>query len=240
MSSTGKSTEDEPPSYNVIAPYAPPDTYPPTAPPPETDLTLLKGVPPGLEHLLQLNQLSVREKFKVSQGWRSRSFDVLNNVGQRVFQAEATINFCGPLYDAKIRDNAGTDVLHLLENCGCICCTREMEVFGSTGSSFGSAKLHWNNMITHMSILNASKELVLLIVGPRFQTCIFGNCTFEVKSRDEQHVVGAIRMEGDQFLVSFPLDLEVVMKAVLLGAAMYLEDLIIAKRRQMERRTHSN
>ncbi|KAM4011828.1 phospholipid scramblase 3-like, partial [Anomaloglossus baeobatrachus] len=119
-----KHPEDEPPSYNVIAPYAPPDTGVPSAPPSyQLDTPIMKGLPPGMEHLLQINQLIVKEKYTVSQGL-SCSFDILNHVGQRLFQAFQHIAVCAPLYDVKIMDNSGNEVLQLLESCGCTC-TRE-------------------------------------------------------------------------------------------------------------------
>ncbi|KAM3910127.1 LOW QUALITY PROTEIN: phospholipid scramblase 3-like [Leptodactylus fuscus] len=238
MSSTdtsqyNKAQQDDPPSYNLIAPYAP-VTTPPSAPPSsDIDSAILKGIPPGMADLLQINQLMVREKFTVSQGW-SCSFDVLNSLGQRLFQADQTVVCCGPLYDVKIKDNSGNEVLQLLEGCACTC-TRQMEVLCPPGSSVGFVKLHWNNLVTHLSIMNSSHEVILLILGPNLQTGIFGNCNFEVKSREEQHVVGMIRTENDSLLLSFPLDLEVTVKATLLGSALYLNDLIKQKRKTLQR-----
>ncbi|XP_073510713.1 phospholipid scramblase 1-like [Phyllobates terribilis] len=231
--------EDEPPSYNLIAPYAPPSTSAPSAPPSyQLDSPILKGLPPGMEHLLQINQLIVKEKFTVSQG-RNCTYDVLNHVGQRLFQAFQDVECCGPLYDVKIKDNSGNEVLQLLESCGCIC-TREMEVQCPPGSAVGFVKVHNNLMVTHLSILNSSKEVTLIILGPRFQNSIFGNVTFEVKSHDEQHVVGMIKMEGDQILVSFPLDLEVTLKAILLGSSLYLDYFIKVSRSNLQRRARHN
>ncbi|XP_066444721.1 phospholipid scramblase 3-like [Eleutherodactylus coqui] len=88
--------------------------------------------------------------------------------------------------------------------------------------------------------MDASREVTLLILGPSFQNNIFGSSTFEVKSRDEQHVVGMIRTDSDQLLVTFPLDLEVTVKAMLLGAALYLGDLIKEKRRNLQMQAQSN
>ncbi|XP_069819595.1 phospholipid scramblase 2-like, partial [Dendropsophus ebraccatus] len=217
-----KGPQDEPPSYNLIAPYAPPDTCTPSAPPScEIDSALLKGLPPGMEHLLQINQLSVKEKFTVSQGLDSH-YDVLNHLGQRLFQADHSVGCCGPIYDVSIKDNGGNEVLHLHEPCDCCSCTRLMEVRSPLGTPIGFVKWYWSNLVTHMSVMNFSKEVVLLILGPSFQDSIFGNNTFEVKSQDEQHVVGMIKTETDQLLVTFPLDLEVTVKALLLGASLYL------------------
>ncbi|XP_053320147.1 phospholipid scramblase 2-like [Spea bombifrons] len=227
-----KPTQDVPPSYQTIAPYAPPDSYPPTAPP--ADSGQLKGVPPGLEYLTQINYLTVKEKFKTSQGW-GRSFEILNSNGQRVFQADESVRCCGPLYDVKILDNGGNGVMDLTENCACAC-TREMKVCDISGEILAFVTLHWNNMVTHLSVKNSAQNVVLMIIGPGFRTNIFGNVSFEVKSHDEQHVVGMIKNENEQFVVSFPLDLEVTIKAALLGSCLYLDSLIYKKRSQLERR----
>lgn len=191
-----------------------------------------------MEHLLQINQLTVREKFAVSQG-RGSSFDVFNHVGQRLFQANQSVVCCGPVYDVTITDNSNNEVLHLLENSACSC-TRQMEVHCPPGYPVAFVKLHWNSLITHVSVMNSSSEVMLLILGPSFQTNIFGNSTFEVKSRDEQHVLGMIRTETDHIMVSFPLDLEVMMKAALLGSALYLSCLIKASRLQLQRNARQN
>ncbi|XP_044130740.1 phospholipid scramblase 3-like [Bufo gargarizans] len=226
---------DEPPSYSLITPYAPPVTIPPSAPPSfQMDTAIVKGISPGMEHLLQVNQLMVKEKFSVSQGW-GFSFEVLNLVGQRLFQAEQNVVCCGPLYDVRIRDNSNNEVLHLLENCGCTC-TREMEVHGPSGQLIGFVKEHWKTVVTHLSLMNTSRQVTLIILGPSFQNSIFGNVSFEVKSPDEQHVVGMIKKETDHLLLTFPLDLEVTMKAMLLGSSLYLESLIKLKRTALQRR----
>uniref|UniRef100_A0A8C5LYJ0 Phospholipid scramblase n=1 Tax=Leptobrachium leishanense TaxID=445787 RepID=A0A8C5LYJ0_9ANUR len=228
---------DDPPNYNTIAPYAPPVTQPPSAPPPDLDSTQLKGVPPGLEYLTQINLLSVREKFKVSQGY-GRSFDILDSLGQRLFQADEIVECCGPIYNVKILNNNGDRVMELVENCACSC-TRQVKVFDVSGVPVAFVVLHWNTLITHLSVLTSSQELALIIVGPGFRTNIFGNVCFEVKSRDEQHVVGMIRNENEQFMVSFPMDLDVCVKAALLAACLFLDNLINKKRKELVRKTRT-
>ncbi|XP_031755478.1 phospholipid scramblase 2 [Xenopus tropicalis] len=222
-----KPSLEQPPGYNTIAPYAPPDQYPPVA-----QHLATTGASPGSELLAQINQLSIREKFKVSQGW-GRSFDVLNSDGQRIFQAEQSAHFCGPVLDVNIRDNSGNEVMEFIDTCKCSC-SREMEVYWPRGFPVGYVTLHWNQMVTHMSIMNSAKQTVLLIIGPSFRSGIFGNSCFEVKSTDEQHVVGVIRHENESFSVSFPLDLEVAIKAVLLGASFYLDAIIYQQRRRVQ------
>ncbi|CAI9584830.1 unnamed protein product, partial [Staurois parvus] len=216
-----KSCQDPPPDYNAITATAPPVTYPISSYTPES--ALVKGVPSELQSLLQMNQISMQEKFTVSQGW-GRSFDVLDQMGQRMYQATQTVEFCGPLYDLKVRDNAGQDVMAVLETLACRC-SRLMEVTIPSCGVVGSVMWNWRSFITHFSIMNPSKEVVLLILGPNFHNSIFGNITLEVKSPDEQHVVGMITSEGSQYTVTFPMDLEVTMKAMILALLLLLPGL---------------
>ncbi|XP_063305898.1 phospholipid scramblase 3-like isoform X2 [Pelobates fuscus] len=222
---------ERPPNYSTIAPYAPPVTYPSA---PSIGPMLINGVPAGLEYLTQINQMTVRAKFSVSQGW-GRMFDVLDPVGQRLFQAKQEYQCCGPVYNVKISDNSDRDVLELIQECACTC-TRQLQVYSLTGDLLGSVRLHLDSFVTHLSLRNPADEVLLLIIGPSFQTNIFGNSNFEVKSRDEQHVVGMIRNESEQFSVYFPLDLDVTVKALLLGGSFFLESFIYSRRRQMATR----
>ncbi|OCT90938.1 phospholipid scramblase 3 [Xenopus laevis] len=222
--------KEEPPSYNTIAPYAPPDSYPPPTSNPLMAITPVMGLPPGMENLLQINQLSIREKFKVSQGW-ARNFDVLNSAGQGLFQAEQRLHCCVAIFDVIVRDTHGNSMMELHE--GCHCCSREMEVYTPARSLLGSVTLHWNSFVTHLSIMDSSKQVLLLILGPSLQANVFGNVSFEVKSSDEQHVVGMIRHTNEEVTVSFPLDMEVTLKSVLLGSAFYMDCLIYQRRSEL-------
>lgn len=228
--------QEPPPNYEAITTTAPPESYPMSSHTGES--ALVKGVPPGLQRLLQMNQISVQEKFTASQGW-GRSFEVLDQMGQRMYQATQTVECCGPIYNLKVQDNAGQDVMEVVENRACRC-SHLMEVIIPSYGLVGLVTLHLNAFVTHMSLMNPSKEVILLILGPSFQTSIFGNVTFEVKSRDEQHVVGMIKGEGNQYTVTFPMDMEVTMKAVILASCFYLDSMIYAKRRYVATRPSSD
>ncbi|KAM4675185.1 phospholipid scramblase 1-like isoform 1-T4 [Discoglossus pictus] len=226
------SPHTDPPGFT---PYASPAVQQPTAPLLAENNPIMIGVPPGLGYLTQINQFSVREKFSASQGWSTRSFDVLNPASQIIYQATKINHICGPTMDVNIKDNNGKDVMQLQDKLKCSC-DRELQVLISPGSPAGYIILHWNAMVTHLSVLDARKEAVLMIIGPSLNTVIFGNAKFEVKSRDEQHVVGIIQHESEQFVASFPLDLDVTIKAVLLGACFYLDTLISNQRTRVQRR----
>uniref|UniRef100_A0A8C5P8M6 Phospholipid scramblase n=1 Tax=Leptobrachium leishanense TaxID=445787 RepID=A0A8C5P8M6_9ANUR len=212
----------DPPAQTLYSgPHDAPSIYSNVAVP--MDTMVKKGVPRSLEHLLQLNQLAVRQKFSVSQG-NGRTFDILDPAGQRVYQALQEYQCCGPGYNVKIMDNSEQEVLDIIEECACTC-TRQVQVHSFGGNLLGNVKLHSNFLVTHLSVMDPSKNVVLHIVGPSFKTNIFGDCSFEVKSSDEQHVVGMFKNESD-FLVSFPMDLDVSVKALLLGACFFLESCI--------------
>nr|XP_033779769.1 phospholipid scramblase 2-like [Geotrypetes seraphini]XP_033779770.1 phospholipid scramblase 2-like [Geotrypetes seraphini] len=192
----------------------------------------IPGVPPGLEYLVQVNQLSVYTKYFTTQS--GKTYEIKNSIGQQIFVGHSDQKCCGPLYDVMLRDNSNTDVIQLLEICKCTC-RREVEIYSPPGTIIGYATLSWYTHVTSLSILNASKETVLLIVGPSFRTLIFGDVNFEVRSKDETQTIGQIVKDNNQFSVQFPLDLEVKMKVVLLGATLYLDHLVEMKRRQLER-----
>ncbi|XP_063305895.1 phospholipid scramblase 3-like [Pelobates fuscus] len=228
----------EPPSYNTIAPYAPPVLFPPVPSVPLVDSIQLKGVPLGLEYLSQINQLILRAKFSVSQG-SDRTFDVLDSVGQRLFQTKQTVPCCVISYKAKITDNDNRDIMELNESYGC--CTRLMTVCSLDGSIIGQIKFHSGSVVIHLSLLSPNNEVILLIVGPGFETNVFGNSSFEVKSKDEQHIVGIIKSEAEnRMMVSFPLDLEVTVKSLLLAASLYLDYVIYEKRQEILYRKNSD
>ncbi|XP_069071706.1 phospholipid scramblase 1-like isoform X2 [Pleurodeles waltl] len=65
------------------------------------------------------------------------------------------------------------------------------------------------------------------------QQCQCTCCSSEVKSNDETQTVGLIRRDSGHFSVQFPLDLDVMLKAVLIGSCFFLDHMIYARRQQM-------
>ncbi|KAM4677830.1 phospholipid scramblase 3-like isoform 1-T2 [Discoglossus pictus] len=235
MSSTGidaplsKGYPDPPPSYSTILPSAPPTITAPSAASHVVINNQMKGVPPGLEYLTQVNQLLVQEKFTSTQGM-GRMFIVLNAEGQQIFGSQQEMRCCRPTYDLTLTDTSGRVAMEMTQNCKCSCTEQVMEVSNPSESNIGFISWYFNSFVTHLSVNNAAQEPVLKILGPGLQTCVFGNSTFEIKSRDEQHVVGLIRNENDMFILSFPIDLEVKTKALLLAACFYVNSAIYQQR----------
>lgn len=80
-------------------------------------------------------------------------------------------------------------------------------------------------------------EVVLRIKGPLCTMNMCGDVEFKVKSVDSEHDVGKISKQwsglaremfsdADYFGITFPMDLDVKMKAVMLGACFLIVSLI--------------
>ncbi|XP_069500732.1 phospholipid scramblase 3-like isoform X2 [Ambystoma mexicanum] len=220
---------DVPPSYDAIHPPMPatmplqshsfPASSPQTAIVPY--MAQIPGVPPGLEYLTQIDQVVVNEKFSSAQRW-GRNYELVNTLGQRIFTGKQEVVCCGPPYNFHIADNNNKEVMQLLVPCQCTC-SPNLEIHCPPGNIIGYSVWNWSTFVTSLSIQNATKQTVLVVVGPGFQTNLFGDVNFEVKSNDETHTVGMIRRESGHFSVQFPLDLDVNIKAVLIGSCFFLE-----------------
>ncbi|XP_078524624.1 phospholipid scramblase 1-like [Lissotriton helveticus] len=236
-----KGMDDHPPSYNAIQPPGPgPMNFPlqPQGLPLAQQTAIMPyvaqipGVPPGLEYLTQIDQVVIQEKFSSAQRW-GRSYEILNTLNQRIFFAKQEVKCCCPLYNLHVLDNNNKEVIQFLLNCQCACCSSELEIHCPPGNIIGYSVWKYSNFVTSLYIQNEAKQTALVTVGPDFQTSIFGDVVFEVKSNDETQTVGLIRRNGGLFSVQFPLDLDVKLKAVLIGSCFFLDHMIYTRRQQV-------
>ncbi|KAF7243250.1 Phospholipid scramblase 2 [Varanus komodoensis] len=214
------------------------------APPP------VPNCPPGLEYLSQIDQILIHQQIELLEvitGFETcNKYEIKNSLGQRVyFAAEVndccTLNCCGPSrpFTMKIVDNLGQEVIELIRplrcaHCCCPCCLQELEVHAPPGRPVGYIKQLWDPCLPKFAIRNEAQEDIFKIVGP----CIVCSCcediNFEVKSIDEKNVVGRISKQwtgfvreaftdADNFGIQFPGDLDVKMKAVMLGACFLID-----------------
>ncbi|XP_014405292.1 PREDICTED: phospholipid scramblase 3 [Myotis brandtii] len=143
-------------------------------------------------------------------------------------------------------DPGDREVLRLLRplHCGCSCCPcglQEMEVQSPPGTTIGHVLQTWHPFLPKFSIQDADRLTILRVVGPCW-TCGCGSDTnFEVKTPDESRSVGRISKQwgglvqealtdADDFGLQFPLDLDVRVKAVLLGATFLIDYMFFEKR----------
>ena len=98
----------------------------------------------------------------------------------------------------------------------------------------GTVEQDWSLCIPKFTIRDASGNPVLRIEGPLCTFSCFGDVDFEVISVNSSQQVGKISKQwtgllkeaftdADNFGVSFPLDLDVKVKATLLGAVFLID-----------------
>ncbi|KAJ8004161.1 hypothetical protein DPEC_G00155910 [Dallia pectoralis] len=245
-------------------PPIPPAYMPPPAPalmPAPTCQLRPTGCPPGLEYLLQIDQLLVHQTFHLAEllGWEVRnSYSVKNSIGQQVFLAEEENDCCtlqcfGPSrpFTFHIRDNLGQEVLTLTRPLACShccfpCCLQDLEVQSPPGFPIGYVVQECHPFLPKFTVMNEWRQPQLMIKGPLFFCSCCRDVVFEVKTLDESMVIGHISKQwsgfmrenytdADNFGIVFPVDLDVKMKAILLGACFLVDFLYFEeKKRQPE------
>ncbi|XP_076334775.1 phospholipid scramblase 1-like isoform X2 [Tachypleus tridentatus] len=232
--------------------------YPPSGPAAVQWMSLPSAppnCPPGLEYLTMIDQLLVHQKVELLEAFigfeTANKYQVVNSMGQNVyFAAEdthcCTRNCCGPIrpFNMKILDNGGREVIHLYrplrcDSCCCPCCLQRMEVTAS-GSTLGYVVQEWSIFVPKYEVQNAAGECVLRIEGPFCTWSICGDVEFKVLSRDGETQVGKITKQwtgfirevftdADHFGITFPMNLEVNTKALLLGACFLIDFMFFEK-----------
>ncbi|XP_071566466.1 phospholipid scramblase 2 isoform X2 [Temnothorax nylanderi] len=250
-------------SQKYDAPYPPlsgvEEMQPPiaTAPPPQPNVPMpilspgdcsppSMTCPPGLEYIMGLDYLFVDQK-KLFEGWTRRDkFLITDNRGEQVFYIEQELRTCwrfclgqyNSLYEYIAYDRSQQEILRMVRPFDKCCQLPALEVhFG--GTLLGSVTQEWSFLRAKFYIRDAFRQAVLMIKGPStFVLC--SDLIFEVKSMDEQHVVGMIRRHWrgfseemfnftDKFGINFPRDLDVKIKAVLLGATILIDCLYFGR-----------
>ncbi|XP_020836606.1 phospholipid scramblase 1 isoform X2 [Phascolarctos cinereus] len=206
--------------------------------------------PPGLEYLTQIDQLLIHQQVELLEaltGFETNNrYAISNSFGQRVYFAVeendcCTRNCCGNLrpFIIKILDNTGREVITFDRPFRCVscfypCCLQQLEIQSPPGVPIGYITQNWHPFLPKFTVLNEHHQEVLKIQGP----CIVCRCCadvdFDIKSLNEQTTVGKITKQwtgiiketftdADNFAIQFPLDLDVKMKAVMLGACFLID-----------------
>ncbi|KAF1380602.1 hypothetical protein PFLUV_G00165590 [Perca fluviatilis] len=214
------------------------------------------GVPPGLEYLTQIDQILIHQKVELLEAFigfeTNNQYEIKNSLGQKIYKAKekndcCTRNCCGSLrsFDMKIKDNMDMEVIRLIRpfrcvSCWCPCCLQEMEVQAPPGTTIGYVKQDWHPCLPKFSIQGPNKETLMKLEGPCFACNCCGDVNFELKSKDGDTPIGRISKQwsgllkevftdADNFGIQFPLDLDVKMKAVLMGACFLIDFMFFEK-----------
>ncbi|XP_072034292.1 phospholipid scramblase 1-like isoform X2 [Amphiura filiformis] len=207
--------------------------------------------PPGLEYLTQIDQLLVQQQVELLEAFvgfeTSNKYVVKNTLGQQVyFAAEdtncCTRNCCGNkrCFDMKILDNKKKkEVIHLIRDlrcstCWCPCFMQKMEVQAPIGTTIGYVCQTWSPCYPKFAIKDAKENVILRIEGPLCTCNCCGDVEFDVMSEDGSAKVGKISKQwtglikehftdADNFGINFPMDLDVNVKATLMGACFLID-----------------
>ncbi|XP_042190584.1 phospholipid scramblase 1 isoform X2 [Callorhinchus milii] len=173
-------------------------------------------------------------------------YEVKNSLGQRIYFAVEESDFCNRMccganraFTIKILDNVGQPIIQFTRPlacgfCCCPCCLNTMEVEAPPGNIIGYVTQEWHPFQPRFNVQDEKHETVLKIKGPCLAFNCFGDVGFEVVSLDESNIVGRITKQwsglsremftdSDSFGIQFPMDLDVKVKAVLLGACLLVD-----------------
>ncbi|XP_066285599.1 phospholipid scramblase 2-like [Branchiostoma lanceolatum] len=215
---------------------------PPTRGPP--------GCPPGLEYLCEIDQLLVKQQVELLEAFigieGDNKYKIKNAMGQQVyFAAEdndcCTRQCCGNVrsFEMKIFDNTQQEIIHFSRplrcmNCFWVCCLQELEVQSPPGTTVGWVRQIWHPFLPKFEIEDAAGDVVLVIEGPCLSCSFCGDVEFDVMVPDESQKVGKISKQwsgllkeaftdADNLGIQFPMDLDVKVKATLLGALFLID-----------------
>lgn len=207
---------------------------------------------PGLEYLTTIDSFFVKQEdelLKTSICFKtSNKYAIKNKMGQKVFAAvevnDCCIrNCCGSTrpFELQITDAHHQEVIRLsrplqCDSCCCPCCLEVLEVSEPPGNVIGLIVKDWSIFWSSFSIKNETGETVFKIKGPCCSFRISGNVEFKLLTLDGKQV-GKISKQWSGFAremftdtailgINFPEDLDVRMKAVMLGALFLIVSLI--------------
>ncbi|XP_032119912.1 phospholipid scramblase 1 isoform X2 [Sapajus apella] len=229
---------------------------------PETNMPI--GYPPQYPPTAFQDQILIHQQIELLEvltGFETNNkYEIKNSFGQRVYFAVedtdcCTRNCCGPSrpFTLRIIDNMGQEVMTLerplrCSSCCYPCCLQEIEIQAPPGVPVGYVIQTWHPCLPRFTIQNEKREDVLKISGPCVVCSCCGDVDFEIKSLDEQNVVGKISKhwtgilreaftDADNFGIQFPLDLDVKMKAVMIGACFLIDFMFFESSGNQEQRS---
>ncbi|XP_075527762.1 phospholipid scramblase 3-like [Dermacentor variabilis] len=209
-----------------------------------------RGCPAGLEYLKKIDQLLVHQQVDLLESflpWEmANKYVVKNSMSQFVFAAAEQSNIVARQltrnrsFLISLVDYRNVIVMRLFRplrcDCSlCWCCLQVMDVHDGSGAVMGHIRMECTILNPNFSVLDSENNAVLMIRGPLWTSSIcFEDVVFDILTMDGVTKIGAITKvwggllkeyftDADNFAVTFPLDLNVKIKAVLLGAVFLID-----------------
>lgn len=207
--------------------------------------------PPGLEYLAEIDQLLIHQQielFELITGFETKNkYMIRNTLGQSVFYAGEESGCCnrqcmGPLraFDLNFYDHYGNVVMHMYRPlrcacCCCPCCLQTIEVSAPPGNVIGSIHQNWSVLFPRFSIKDATGTTLMKIHGPFLtMSCRCKDVDFKIKSPNGKMDIGKVTKQWsgfvqeaftdtDNFSVTFPMDMDITAKALLLASVFLID-----------------
>ncbi|KAM3616321.1 uncharacterized protein V6R79_016034 [Siganus canaliculatus] len=202
------------------------------------------GCPPGLEYLTQVGEILIHQKPERHRNGMSNIYYIKNSMGQQVFVATAEEDLSTRLkyggfqpFTIHVHNNRAQEVLTMIRPLRRSCCypspPQELEVLSPSGNLLGNVEVKMS--CTHKTtILDDTGTPVLKIKAPGCETLCTVDIIFKVMSLKRSAVVGKIIKEhrgyrqamstfANNYRIKFPVDLDVKVKAVLIGACFLFD-----------------
>ena len=120
------------------------------------------------------------------------------------------------------------------DSCCFPCCMQRMEITSPPGNVIGYIMQEWSLFHSKFRVEDASGEVVMRIEGPFWKVSCGASIDFSILSKDATHLIGKIRKRwsglaqevfsnADNYEITFPRDLHVDMKSVILGACFLID-----------------
>ncbi|XP_064642485.1 phospholipid scramblase 1-like [Lineus longissimus] len=217
----------------------------------------LAGCPPGLEHLMDTDQLIILQQLSVDKSVRwenSNKYKICNSSQQQLFTATEESDACSRItfgahrgFMMGITDSTGKEVIRVarpMKCCAhCCCCAQdtlcahEIRVESPPGQLAAYIKQIKTWCDPEFRVLDFNHHTIFSIKGPPYccimqKICCPEHISFRIKSPEGQEVgkickqwagLSEIFSDADSLSVSFPLDLDVRLKAGLLGSLFLLD-----------------
>ncbi|ELV12507.1 Phospholipid scramblase 2 [Tupaia chinensis] len=164
--------------------------------------------PPGLEYLSLIDQILIHQQIELLEvltGFETNNkYEIKSSLGQKVYFAVEDTAFCtrsccgaSRPFTLRILDNLGQEVITMerplrCSSCCFPCYLQEIEIQAPRGVPIGYVSQTWHPCLPKCTIQKEKREDMLKIAG----SCVVYSCCsdvdFEIKSLDEETMVGRI------------------------------------------------
>lgn len=226
------------PSGVAIQMQGPPPNVPPNA------------LPPGLQYLAGLNEINIHQHLdilEVATGFeRNNKYKICNSQDQQFMYAKedtdcCTRQLCGPSrpFTMNITDNNFQPLISLYRPFRCqasflwCCYLQEMDIMSPPGLSVGGIKQIWTPWKPKFQVHDAQQTPLFQINGECCFCCPCTDIMFKITDINSGMEIGEIVKHWggcreifggvNDFKVTFPMEMDVMKKALLLGATFMID-----------------